>query len=36
MGNFERAGNRSYPETECEKGFRTSIISIASDTSIGH
>ena len=34
MGSFERAGNRSMPETGREKGFKAMGISIVSDTKI--
>ena len=34
MGSFERAGNRSMPETGCEKGFKAMRISIVSDSRI--
>ena len=33
--SFNRVGNRSLPETECESGFRATGISILSDTRIG-
>ena len=36
MGSFERAGNRSMPETGREKGFKAMGISIVHDTRTDH